>query len=479
MGTMAQALWSGGAADERSMGAGAAPRTVHVVSLGCPKNRVDTELMVGGLQAAGLDLVAEADGADVLLVNTCAFIEASKVESVDAILELAEVKARNPGSRLVVAGCLSQRHAPELRQEMPEVDLFVGTGEYQQILQALGFSPGGAAGAVDVAASFADGSRKGKPTYIADHLEPRWIAPGSISTWLKIAEGCSQGCSFCIIPKLRGKQRSRSVQDCVAEAQRLVEAGTVEICLVAQDLTHYGEDIGQPDALAALVRALGKVDGLRWVRLMYAYPHNFTDSLVAAMAESPNCVPYVDMPLQHCSDNVLQRMNRRTSRAEMEGLLLRLRAAMPDITLRTTLLVGHPGETEDDFTSLLDFVKHWRFDHMGAFAYSSEDGTASARMTDPVPEAVKAWRHKTLLQAQRRIARARNQGRVGQQLEVLVHGLSAETDLLLEGRHRGQAPEIDGVVYINDAPDDIGRGQLRKVEISEAHDYDLVGHVIA
>ena len=454
------------------------PRTVHVVSLGCPKNRVDTELMVGGLHAAGLEMVADAEGADVLLVNTCAFIEASKVESVDAILELADVKERNPNAKLVVAGCLSQRFAPQLREEMPEVDYFIGTGEYQKLLDVLGLQTGAAA-APDTLSSFADGARKDKPTYIADHLEPRWIAPGSFSTYLKIAEGCSQGCSFCIIPKLRGRQRSRRVDDCVAEARQLVAGGTVEICLVAQDLTHYGEDIDQPEALAALIRALGEVEGLRWVRLMYAYPHNFTPALIAAMAETENCVKYVDMPLQHCSDRVLQRMNRRTSRLEMETLLTALREAMPEIVLRTTLLVGHPGESDEDFEELCEFVKRWRFDHMGAFAYSQEDGTASARMPDQISSAVKKFRHKKLLSIQRGIAKARNAARVGTRMPVLVHGLSAETDLLLEGRYPGQAPDIDGVVYINDAPDDIGRGQIRIVEITEAHDYDLVGHVVA
>ncbi len=449
------------------------PRTVHVVSLGCPKNRVDTELMVGGLASAGLEMVAEPDAADVLLVNTCAFIEASKVESVDAILELAEVKERNPAAKLVVAGCLSQRHAPELRAEMPEVDYFIGTGEYQRLLEVLSLEP------THSAEAFARGDKKGRPEYIADHLEPRWIAGGSFSNYLKIAEGCSQGCSFCIIPKLRGRQRSRTVEDCVAEARRLVEQGTVEICLVAQDLTHYGEDLGEPEALARLVRELGRVDGLLWVRLMYAYPHNFTPALVAAMAETDNCCKYVDMPLQHCSDQVLQRMNRRTSRQEMETLLHELRRAMPEIVLRTTLLVGHPGETEEDFLDLVRFVEQWRFDHMGAFAYSQEEGTASARQEDQVAAAVKRYRQKTLLDVQRKIAKARNAVRVGQTLPVLVHGLSEETDLLLEGRHAGQAPEIDGVVYINDAPDDIGRGQLRMVEITEAHEYDLVGHVVA
>ncbi len=448
-------------------------RTVHVVSLGCPKNRVDTELMLGRLMQGGFTPTPDAEDADVLLVNTCAFIESSKTESVDAILELAEVKERNPKSRLVVAGCLSQRHAPELRESMPEVDFFIGTGEYQRLGELLDLPSPEAA-----ASPAALGVRKARPEYIADHLYPRYVPDTAFSTYLKIAEGCSQGCAFCIIPRLRGVQRSRGVADVVGEARRLVEQGALELNLVAQDLTHYGEDLGDPRMLEKLVRALGEVDGLKWVRLMYAYPHNFSDGLIDAIAETDNCLPYLDMPLQHASDRVLERMNRRTSRMEMETLLDKLRARVDGIVLRTTLLVGHPGESEDDFAQLADFVQAQRFHRVGCFAYSQEDGTASARMPDQLPTAVKKYRKNRIMALQRDISASHMEALVGQTHEVLVEGLSKETDLLLQGRFYGQAPDIDGVIYINDAPDDIGRGQLRQVEISEAHDYDLVGHVV-
>lgn len=450
-------------------------RTVHVVSLGCPKNRVDTELMMGQLAQAGFAPTVDANGADVLLVNTCAFIEASKVESVEAIVDLAEVKARNPGARLVVAGCLAQRHAPELRSELPEVDFFVGTGEYQELAGLLDLAPADAG-----QASAALGDRKPRPVYVADHLAPRYVAEGTFSNWLKIAEGCSQGCSFCIIPKLRGVQRSRPVPDLVAEARSLVEGGAVELNLIAQDLTHYGVDLGQPEALAQLVRALGQVDGLRWVRLMYAYPDNISDGLLAAMAETENCLPYLDIPLQHAADSVLKRMNRIGDRRAMETQLARLRAAIPDLAIRTTLLVGHPGEGEDEFEQLCDFVREQRFTHMGCFAWSAEEGTLSARMPDIVPTMVRRHRERQIMAIQREIAAENATQRIGQRVQVLVEGLSDESDLLLQGRAWWQAPEIDGLVYINDAPDDIGRGQLREVEISAtAGEYDLVGHVVS
>lgn len=451
------------------------PRNVHLVSLGCPKNRVDSELMVGQLQRDGWNVVANADDAELLIVNTCAFIEDSKTESIDAILELADYKASRPGTKLVVAGCLAQRHAHELSEEMPEVDAFIGTGEYDRLSERLGLATLG---------GFAEhreplyGGKKGRPEYIADHLEPRWVPPESFSTYLKIAEGCNQACSFCIIPKLRGVQRSRSVADCVAEARQLVERGVLEINLVAQDLTHYGEDIGDPEALAKLVRGLGEVDGLKWVRLMYAYPHNFGDALIDAMAETENCCKYIDMPLQHASDRVLEKMKRKVSRRDMEDLLTKMRSRISDLTVRTTLLVGHPGEGEEDFKQLMDFVQTQRFHRVGCFAYSREEGTLSGRMTGQIPTAVKRDRRDQLMAIQEKISTELLGGMVGRDVQVLVEGLSDETDLLLQGRTQGQAPEIDGVVYINDAPDNIGRGQLRQVRITEAGAHDLVGHVV-
>ncbi len=455
--------------------------TVHVVSLGCPKNLVDSELMIGRLQQAGLALVDDAQTADVLLVNTCAFVEASKTESVDAILELAEHKAAHPGARLVVAGCLAQRYASELSAEMPEVDLFVGTGEVADIAWRLGLTAPSAAGlsaSLSASPPVGPGVPAKKPRYLADHLEPRYVAPNTFSTWLKIAEGCSQGCSFCIIPKLRGTQRSRTIDDVIAEAHSLVGRGVLELNLVAQDLTHYGVDIDEPHALARLIRRLGEVPGLAWVRLLYCYPDGFDDELIAAIAETDNCCKYIDMPIQHATDSMLERMNRHTSRAAIDRTLDNLRSRVDDLVLRTTFIVGHPGETERDFEALLDFIGEQRFDHVGCFDYSREDGTLSARMPAQVSTAVKRFRQSEIMTLQRGISAAHMEARIGQRLDVLIEGLSDETDLLLQGRFAGQAPDIDGVVYINDAPADVGRGQLRVVEVTEAGDYDLVGHVV-
>jgi len=447
-----------------------AARNLHLVSLGCPKNRVDSEHMVGQLVQAGWTLTGDPRDAELLIVNTCAFVADSKAESVDAILDLAEIKAARPGARLVVAGCLAQRHAVELAREMPEVDAFVGTGELAGLADRLGLDSGDRAPAAV--------ARKPRPAYLADHFEPRWIAPGEVSAWLKIAEGCDQACSFCIIPKLRGTQRSRSVEDCVAEARDLVARGVVEINLVAQDLTHYGVDRGEPRALAALVRALGQVDGLRWVRLLYAYPDNIDDDLIDAIAETDNCCKYLDMPLQHASDSVLRAMKRATDRRTIEALLARLRARIPGLTLRTTVLVGHPGESEADFDQLREFVLAQRFDRLGCFAYSREDGTLSARMARQVPSAVKKARRDAITRMQQRISAEKMTAAVGTEVDVLVQGLADETDLLLCGRTQGQAPDIDGVVYINDAPADIGRGQIRRVRLDEAGPHDWVGAVV-
>ena len=427
--------------------------------------------MVGQLQRDGWALTGDPAAADLYIVNTCAFIEDSKTESVDAILALADFKAARPGSKLVVAGCLAQRHAHDLAIELPEVDAFVGTGEFDQLSRRLGLD--------GAAATLGHGHRKGRPEYIADHLEPRYVAPNSFSAYLKIAEGCDQACSFCIIPKLRGTQRSRLVADCVAEARNLVERGVVEVNLVAQDLTHYGIDIGQPEALADLVQQLGRVEGLRWVRLMYAYPHNFSDRLIDEIAQTDNCCKYIDMPLQHASDSVLRAMKRLTTRGEIETLLAKLRNRISGLTLRTTMLVGHPGETDADLAQLLDFVKTWRFDHLGCFAYSREDGTLSGRLGAQVPTAQKKSRRDKVTRLQEKISTEILADSVGRDLTVLVEGLSEETELLLQGRTQGQAPEIDGVVYINDAPNDIGRGQFRTVRITESGAHDLVGEVIA
>jgi ribosomal protein S12 methylthiotransferase len=450
-------------------------RKIHLVSLGCPKNRVDSELILGQAVQAGWQPTDDARAAELLVVNTCAFVADSKKESIDAILALSDVKALNPQAKLVVAGCLAQRHAHELPKALPEVDAWLGTGEYGDLAKRLGLDaePG-----ARVVQAKPDGAKKPRPEWLPDHLEPRFVPPQSFSTYLKIAEGCSQACSFCIIPKLRGIQRSRGVADCVAEARRLVDQGVAELNLVAQDLTHYGEDFGDPQALAKLVRELGKIAGLRWVRLLYAYPHNFGDELIDAIAETDNCCKYIDMPLQHAADPVLAAMKRLQDRRTTEALLRKLFERIPGLVFRTTFLVGHPGETERDFQELLEFVQTWRFHRVGCFAYSREDGTRSARMDRQVPAVQKRSRQRELMKVQAKIAAQHQHAMIGREVDVLIEGLSDETDLLLQGRTQGQAPEVDGVVYVNDAPGDIGRGQIRRVRIDEAHVHDLVGAVV-
>ena len=440
-------------------------RKLFFQTLGCPKNRVDTEVMLGVLSGEGYELVAEPEAADVMVVNTCSFIAASKVESIDAIMALVQAKERS-GGRLVVTGCFAQRYADAIQAEIPEVDVIVGTGEYRRVGDLLA-EPAPATGPVVAV---------GKPYYVHDTETPRVLTTPQYMSYLKVAEGCSQRCTFCIIPQLRGKQRSRPIADVVAEARQLAAQGVKELNLIAQDLTHYGTERKDGADLAGLLRALGDVDGAEWVRLLYCYPHNVTDALVEAMATVPNVLPYADIPLQHIDDRVLLAMQRRTTRAITEDLLARLRGAVPGLVLRTTFIVGFPGETEDEFGRLLDFVAEQRFDRVGVFTYSQEDGTRAARLPDDVPEEVKAERRDRLMAMQQRISAELLEDQVGRTVDVLVEGVSEETDLLLQGRTAGQAPDVDGVTYINEgyAPP----GSIVRAEVVQAGEYDLVARII-
>jgi len=452
----------------------AAPgRKVHVVSLGCPKNQVDTELMLGQVRAAGGELVDEPDQADVIVVNTCAFIEAAREESVDTILELAEHK-KSGARKLVVTGCLVQRHAAELAAEIPEIDVLLGSADFMAIRGALdGAAPARAKGRkalplVQVSET---------PAYVYDHDAPRVRTGTAHSAYVKIAEGCDRPCSFCIIPKLRGPQRSRTIDDVVAEVRGLAEEGVREVNLIAQDLTRYGWDAGSsPDSrptLARLLRELGGVDGVHWIRLHYTFPSAFDDELIAAIAEEPRVAKYVDVPLQHISDAMLKRMRRGHSSRVTRGLIETLRARIPGVVLRSTFIVGHPGETEDEFRELCDFVGEAALDRVGAFTYSIEPGTTSAMLPGRVPPEVAEARCAELMEIQRQVSRARHDAMVGRELEVMVDGPSEESDVLLEGRWYGQAPGIDGTVYLADAPDDVRPGDVRRVKVTQAADHDL------
>ena len=437
-----------------------------MVSLGCPKNLVDGEVMLGQLRAQGYELVSDARAADVIVVNTCAFIDRAKQESVDTILEMAQLKERGTAKRLVVTGCLSQRYDAELRRAIPEIDASLGTGQVADIVRAV----------EGEATSLAD-APAGLPTWVYDHASPRLLSTPSYLAYVKISEGCDYTCSFCIIPTLRGKHRSRTVADIVAEVEALAARGVKEIVLVAQDSTRYGLDLGVRDGLAYLLRRLGRIDGVRWIRIMYAYPATLSDPILEVMASEEKVVKYVDIPLQHASESVLKRMKRPTGRGNLLGMVERIREKVPRVAIRTSFIVGFPGETESDFQELLSFVKAAEFDHVGVFTYSDEEGTTSFDLGDRIETKVKERRKRGLMALQKRIAAKRNRRRVGDRTLVLVEGSHADTELLLVGRTAAQAPEIDGQVILNDGTAEAG--QFVTAEITEAHEYDLVGRILA
>ncbi len=445
------------------------PTHVYMRTLGCPKNRVDSEVMLGTLDQAGYVLVPDPKKAEIIVVNTCGFIEAAKEESIQAVLELAEMKRVGRCKKLVVAGCLTQRYPAKLARELPEVDHFVGTGAYQEIARVVGEAQAKRIVVPD-------------PDFVHSATTPRVNSLPSHTAYLKISEGCDHACAFCIIPKLRGGQRSRTVDDILAEAAALAAQGTVEVSLIAQDLTAYGYDLPGKIRLHHLLPELCQVDGIRWIRLHYAYPRDFPDALIEVMAREVKIAKYLDMPLQHSSDRLLRSMKRGRSSRFMRDLLARLRERVPGIAMRTALIVGLPGETEEDFQNLLSFVEEQWFERLGVFEYSREEGTAAAEMAEQVPEKLKRARFEAVMERQRLIARAHQAASVGRRLEVLVEGASEETEHLLVGRHAQQAPEIDGVTYLNafEGTEAVAYpGEMVTVEITEAGDYDLVGTVVA
>lgn len=438
------------------------PKSLYMMTLGCPKNRVDSEIMLGTLGARGYALVQEPEAADVIVVNTCAFIGPAKQESIDAILEMAEHKKSGKCSTLVVTGCLSQRYSADLASEMPEVDHFLGTSAYAQIGDLLN-------------AEATPRQVIPDPDYIHSAATPRTNSMPKYTAFLKISEGCDNKCAFCIIPTLRGLQRSRTIEDIVAEAERLAQSGVRELNLVAQDLTAYGHDLPGKPKLQDLLKALVKVD-VKWIRLHYAYPRVFPDELIEVMAQEPRIAKYLDMPLQHASDKLLLSMKRGRNSQFLTTLLEKLRTRVPGLVMRTSLIVGLPGETEEDFELLKDFVKTQRFERLGVFQYSDEEGTAAFHFENKIPQKTIERRWREIMAIQKRINREQNKKLIGTRLEVLVEGASEESEHLLVGRHQGQAPEIDGMVYINDGfayP-----GEFVTVEVTEAHDYDLVARIV-
>lgn len=442
-----------------------APETkkpLYMMTLGCPKNRVDSEVMLGTLVQRGYQLVQEPSEAEVIVVNTCAFIGPAKKESIDSILELAEYKKSGHCETLVVTGCLSQRYSGELSKEMPEVDHFLGTSAYAQIGDLL-------------AAEATPRQVIPDPDYIHDSHTPKINSLPGFTAYLKISEGCDNACAFCIIPTLRGGQRSRPIADIVAEAHKLAESGVAELSLVAQDLTAYGHDLPGKPKLHELLKALCEVD-VRWIRIHYAYPRIFPDELIDVIANEPKIAKYVDMPVQHASDKLLRSMRRGRDSKFLTELLAKLRARIPNLTLRTSLIAGLPGETEEDFELLKAFIQEQRFERLGVFQYSDEEGTAAYDYADKIPQKTIERRWREAMAIQKRINREQNKKLIGQRLTVLVEGPSPESEHLLVGRHEGQAPEIDGQVYINDGL--AYPGEFVTVEVTEAHDYDLVAKVV-
>lgn len=460
------------AVNEGEIGSGG---KVFFVSLGCPKNRVDSEIMLGELKKQSYAVVDTADEADLLVVNTCAFIDEAREESVDTILELAKAKtdAGSGKKKLVVAGCLVQRYSEELKQEIPEVDAFLGTGDHWRIGEVVGSSIAARNLANEGKGAIVE---VGRPGYNYDAYSPRVVTTPSWTAYVKIAEGCSQRCAFCIIPRLRGGAKSRPIDDIVREVEDLAARGVREVNLIAQDLTHFGDDRKDGTSLSRLLEELVKVNGVHWFRLLYCYPHNFTDELIDLIATEPKIASYVDMPLQHISDRMLEVMRRRFSEQGTRELVAKMRARIPDLVFRTTFIVGHPGETEDDFKRLYDFVGESRFDRVGVFKYSREDGTHAARRDDHVMGLQKEDRYHRLMTLQQGISQEIHQAMVGREVDLLIEGPSKETDLLLEARTWGQAPDIDGLTYVNAgwAP----AGSVVRAEIVEAGDYDLVARIV-
>jgi len=439
---------------------------VSMVSLGCPKNLVDAEVMLGVLAKQDYEITTDEKDADVIIVNTCSFIKEAKQESIDAILDLAERKHDGRCHTLIVSGCLPQRYQEELALELPEVDIFIGTGDYPRIAEILA-EKGGTEGQLRYV---------GDPDYIYDESLPRLNSSPAWYSYLKIGEGCSNCCSYCIIPKLRGAYRSRPLEALVAEAERLVARGVKEINVISQDITRYGSDLEDGSTLETLIRRLAAIDGLRWIRLLYAYPDGITDSLIELIRVEPKVCKYLDIPIQHISDPVLTAMKRRSSEQQIRDLIAKLRSRVPGIALRTSLIVGFPGETFEDFSSLMQFVEQTHFDRLGVFCYSREEGTPAAGLPEQVSERVKRERYRKLMRAQARLSFRRNRALIGQTEQVIVEGYSEETELLLKGRSSRQAPDIDGQVYITAGTADVG--DIVTLRITDSSDYDLIGEIV-
>jgi len=443
---------------------------VGLISLGCPKNLVDSEVMLGLLKREGHTLTADRSEAEVIVVNTCGFIEDAKRESIEAILEAAELKKTGACKRLVVAGCLAERYSKQIQSELIEVDSILGINQLEQIGRAVSGQ------AVAMPNSF---GRSDADPYLYDHQTPRLLARPGASAYMKIAEGCDHTCSFCIIPKIRGAFRSRSIHSLVQEALHLASQGVREITLVSQDTTSYGVDLGLTDGLARLLQALDKVDGIRWIRFLYVYPDLVSDRLMDVVTSSERICDYIDMPLQHASSRILRAMRRGGDRRSLTRMIERIRSGIPAVTIRTTMMVGFPGETEEDFQELMRFCGEMEFDRLGVFTYSREEDTAAFDLRHKVQARVAERRRLALMEQQAEISARKNRSLVHREFPVMVEGRSQESDLLLQARMESQAPEIDGVCLINDS--EVGQvqpGEFRTIRITRALDHDLLGTIV-
>jgi len=439
---------------------------VSLVSLGCPKNLVDAEVMLGYLSRDDYEVTTDEMQADIIVVNTCSFIKEAKQESIDTILDLADRKHDARCKLLIVTGCLPQRYQEELAKELPEVDIFIGTGDYPRIAEII----------AEKRTTTEQLCYTGDPNFVYNDDLPRLQSSPHYTAYLKIAEGCSNNCAYCVIPSLRGAMRSRPLATLLAEAERLVAGGVKELNLIAQDITAYGKDLPDAPTLEGLIQALARMEGLKWIRLLYAYPDGVTDSLIALIKNEPKVCKYLDLPIQHIADPILKRMKRRSGEQEIRTLIGKLRTEIPDIAIRTSLIVGFPGETNDEFKTLLQFVEETRFDRLGVFCYSREEGTPAAEMPDQVSERVKRERHKKLMRTQARVSFKHNRTLVDSEEDVLVEGYSEETELLLKGRSSRQAPDVDGLVYITAGNANVG--DIVRLRITDSSDYDLIGEII-
>jgi ribosomal protein S12 methylthiotransferase len=496
--------------------------TVGCISLGCPKNLVDSEVMMGLLDRAGARLTAHPEEAEILIVNTCSFIDTAKQESIDTILEMARYKTSGSAKKLIVAGCLVERYRDEIRKSIPEVDAVVGTGELEAILEAAGLAPtatspspftiltGSAHSETRAGQESLSGTHKPEPkasrpeghlreqqgrfrrddwegaahllpTYLYDETTPRFLTTPKSSAYIKIAEGCDHPCSFCVIPNLRGKFRSRRFESVIAEAHQLVASGVREITLIGQDTTCYGEDLGIKDGLAQLLDALAAIPDLRWLRFLYAYPNRITGKLLDTIAKHDKICKYLDLPLQHASPAVLKRMKRGAGADIFLKTLEKVRATIPGVVLRTSFIVGFPGESLQDFELLEGFIREAKFDWLGVFNYSDEEGSGAFALDAKIPKRTIEARKRRLMKLQQAISRKSKQQWVGRELVLLAEGESEETPLLWEARTQFHAPEIDGKVYINDfgALEALEPGCFYNAEITEAHEYDVVARVVS